>query len=87
MLLAVRQRRRCSRYQSDFHASLIWLLHSKQASMWSLVMVFAEMETGLTATEIKKIIEERDIARLSLKCRREFYRLNVESAFDAHALG
>jgi hypothetical protein len=55
--------------------------------MWSLVMVFAEMETGLTATEIKKMIEERDIARLSLKCRREFYRLNVESAFDAHALG
>jgi hypothetical protein len=43
--------------------------------MWALVVVLAEMETGLTANEIKRMIEERETARLSLKCRREFYRL------------
>jgi hypothetical protein len=53
------------------------LLYSEQDAMWSLVMVFAEMETGLTANEIKRMIEDRETARLSLKCRREFYRLKL----------
>lgn len=53
------------------------LCFSDQDSMWSLVMVFAEMESGLTAREIKNMIEDREIARLSVKCRREFYRLKA----------
>ena len=50
-------------------------------AVWSLFMVFAEMETGLPAREIKKLVENRSLARISLCCRAEFYRA-FQAAFD-----